>query len=989
MKNLVCTPLGTQLWPQLAQACGNLTLEGQEGWIYLLPTKEMLNCVEKKLWETNGLIGCSRINLFTLDGLVDYVLEFSDCRLHSLEKTEALAVLAQVIRELSREGKLHYFANAGDKLGYLEGLFSAIGELKRFLISPEQLNQIIVQPESAERLGEFAEIYRLYQQHLEEEHLAQQEDLYLKAAELLTLEGSRLLSGFSSLVMSNYFEFTPVKEKFLQQVVALIPRVEINLSYDRRNPEAYLLTAKTLSSLDGQGLDLIFIEEEHGNHLGCEIVENLFSGRKEVVENKNRVLLTCYQSREREIRSIAREIKRLILKENYAPEEICILSRNTGDYAAGLLRIFREYGIPLNYPQEVKLLFHPLISELLTLLQLKNDGLEQQTGLSPFWSGDFSLPETAECGQFAEAIRGFLSRIRLREELLKLHFEEQEVGSLQKLKLDLTALSKLEEIVETFQTPIYRLFGEISFVGFLEIFINRLDAVVLKTEEGESGGVRLLDPSSARGQEFNVVFLPGLEEGVFPRGYSSSWVVPESVRKKMKKSGLFLSGREESEIEEMFFFSAAVSTASARIYLSYTEGEDRQGSLSSWFIDEVKEVLTEKRFPCLPTGLQTIACAASFRELIGSLALVYDQGGKSVLADLGSKLPKYFFSRVEAEAVRWSVKDLGFSHYNGSLEQPETREKLASIFNSRRVYSSGMFKDYAFCPFAFFAGRVLGLESEDDPRELNGLQKGRIYHEVLFRFLSPYRGEGLKQERKQEYFAQLGEVLEGVMAEEEYILLTESPRWPVQKQLLLKSLRLWLDGELSNTADDEAGFVPVCLEWSFGLSDSAEKALKLSEEGAEILLGGRIDRIDRSSEGFYTVLDYKTSQIPKNDELLNLLDPQLPIYLLAVEQLICREEELVVGGGYCTLTKGERDGGIWLADYARIFSRRKNKKVGNLTREEWQSFFDRLKQMLLSYWSEIRKGRFYLKPAGECPTYCRFKQVCRYDPLQTAELGGE
>jgi ATP-dependent helicase/nuclease subunit B len=1042
MKRVICTPLDYNLWPEYARICGTMTADGQEGWIYLLPTREMLTSVQRTVWSTEGLVGCSRLNLFSLDGLVELVLNTAGQTVQYLEETEALAVLNGVVRQLGAEQRLSYYRRAGDRHSYLKGILGAIGELKRQLISPEELDKAAAGLVFPARLKELALIYNSYQQVLEEQGYAQQEELYIKATELLQKEGKGLLSGFNSLFMSNYFEFAPVKESFLARVIALIPRVEINLPYDLRNPQAYQLTEKTLNLFKEWGLEISYAEGERRNHVGGEICQDLFSRRRERIQPEGRIGLTCYQSREGEIRGLAREIKGLILKEDYQPAQICVLPRMTGEYVTGLIRVFEEYGIPLDCPEEISLPFHPLVRGLIRLFRLKPEGMGEetilQTASSPYWAeplgleigalkeifsgrllrsrGDWDqllaeedqdnsssggianilelidrLPERGEPGQFARILRSFLEQIPLREQIIRLQAASEEDRKWSALKTDLTALSKLEEILEQFEQPIYDLFGEISSEQFLYLFLEQLAPVRLIVREGEIGGVRLLDPSSARGQEFAVVFLPGLEEGIFPRQFGAGWVIPEPIRKKMSRNGFSLPGLEEREKEEQFFLAAALSTARERVYLSYSEGTVGKESLRSWFVDEIGELFPGGELPVLPADLGISRPAASRRELVGSLALLYPKGGKAALEGLDLELPFAYLSRVEMENSRFNLGQQGFTCYNGSLEQSRIQEELSRIFHSQRSYSPAMFKDYALCPFAFFAERVLGLTREETVGKLDGLQRGRIYHEVLALFMGSYRDKKLKIQWRDKYLNQLETLLNEVVNKEEFRSLVTHPRWSVQKQLLLRTLQRWLDQELSYGSS----FLPRYLEWSFGLPldsssdpDSTERPLELVREGETIRFRGRVDRIDYAEDGLYQVFDYKTSSVPGKNDLLNLFEPQVLIYLLAVEQLLSREEESVVGGGYYSLKTGKRDGGIWLKEQVDHLPHRRGRRGwGTLSRGEWEDFFVQFREELFHDLEAIKAGKFYVEPKKACSPYCRFKTVCRYDQLQTK--GGE
>jgi len=1018
--------------------------DGETGWLYLAPTKQLLAEIQKVIWETEDLVGFSKMNLLTIDGLVELVLKRAGFSYSYLEEKEALAVLNETLKKIAGEGKLNFYSRAVGRFNYLRDLLQALGELKRYLISPGQLKEAVKELGFTGKEKELALIYEAYQDALEEMGYFQQEDLYLKAIELLEARGRELLSGYTSLFMSNYFEFTPIKDGFLAKVIALLPRVEIHLAYDRRNPEAYRLTARTLKRFEDLGLEVKYIEtEKEEGHLGGEMVRNLFLGRREVMENKGKFHFAFFKTREEEVRGIAREIKRLIIEDKYEPAEICLVPRSGEDYLSIVIRIFNEYEIPLGFNQEVNLLFHPLIRDVLKLYQLKIEGIKRDNllglALSPYLGGALglngqglekiastrlivdekdwlelareegdglagieeiiklvnSLPEEGKCSDYSRRMMGFINRLPLEEQIVRLNPVGQEKEGLKALKLDLTALKKMREVLAGFDHPAYQLLTGLRITGFLELLSTSLGTVVITRTEGEKGGVQLFDPSALRGQEFRIVFLPGLEEGVFPRYRSENWIISEQTRIKLAGLGLKLPRREDWDLGEEFFLALAVSAARERIYLSYASGQSEEGRLQSWFVEEIRGLF----FPdqsLSSFGRTDLSSAASLRELRGWLSLLFSQGGKEGLRKLESNLPNNLLSRIEAEMLRWEVAGKGFTQYNGNLEQAKIKERLEKLFGNNRVYSAGQFSEYASCPFAFFLKRVLGLKlPEEITAKLEGLAKGNIYHQVLARFLEGYKGRRLDSSQKEEYLKELKKIIEEILTKEEFVFLNRNPRWPVLKRLLERDLERWLISEL-RLSDEGSAFSPLYLEWSFGFplegkedEKSTEKTLDLEKEGQFLRLGGRIDRIDYSEEGFYQALDYKTSTIPENNDLLNFLDFQIPIYLLAIQELLCQEGEKVLGGGYCSLKNGKRDGGLWQLKYKdKIVHRSSGKIKGNLDENEWEVYFAQVKERLFAYLDQIKAGRFYLNPQ-KCTSYCEFKTVCRFDPLQIAERGGE
>src|SRR5712671_3742938 len=81
------------------------------------------------------------------------------------------------------------------------------------------------------------------------------------------------------------------------------------------------------------------------------------------------LLLEC-GDREVEIRSIAKEIKRLILTENYKLSEIALVVRERAAYADTILRVCAEESIPANLERRVEAVDTPAMRACGKLFEL-------------------------------------------------------------------------------------------------------------------------------------------------------------------------------------------------------------------------------------------------------------------------------------------------------------------------------------------------------------------------------------------------------------------------------------------------------------------------------------------------------------------------------------------------------------------------------------------------------------------------------------------
>ncbi|ANE51815.1 ATP-dependent helicase [Flavisolibacter tropicus] len=138
----------------------------------------------------------------------------------------------------------------------------------------------------------------------------------------------------------------------------------------------------------------------------------------------------------------------------------------------------------------------------------------------------------------------------------------------------------LNSIKEFTETPMSEESGEVGDKGLAAY----LQQIVLLTDadqkDPDADTVKLMTIHAAKGLEFPVVFVGGLEEGLFPNAMS-------------------LNTREELEEERRLFY-VAVTRAKTRLYLTYANTRYRFGQLiqsdSSRFITEIPETHIDVSF---------------------------------------------------------------------------------------------------------------------------------------------------------------------------------------------------------------------------------------------------------------------------------------------------------------------------------------------------------------------------------------------------------
>jgi len=404
------------------------------------------------------------------------------------------------------------------------------------------------------------------------------------------------------------------------------------------------------------------------------------------------------------------------------------------------------------------------------------------------------------------------------------------------------------------------------------------------------------------GLDLDVVIALGMAEGTCPSPRREDSLLADADRELAVDGELALRTRDVHDQHRELLATIAAGRAE-RLLLS-ARGDHRTGrgrSPSRWLLDAASELrggervftstlgelgaehgLTEVASFVAGTREATVHASIGDRDFARLLAWCERGGsveGHPIASDaaLAAGLAVQA-ARASSELTRWDG-NLG----GCGVPAPASGE----------VVSATRLEGWATCPFRYFLGSVLRLGAIEAPEqiaELSSLDRGRLVHEVLERFLAPIVARPVAQrlapderwpDAERDRLVQLADQ---VCAEYEAEGLTGKPLlWRIQREELVADLLGFLDADDGYRA--MAGAVPEQVEMAFGFDDRAPVVITLPD-GRELAFRGRADRVDRLADGSLRVLDYKTA---KADRYKGLdVDPvlagtclQLPLYAAA------------------------------------------------------------------------------------------------------------
>jgi ATP-dependent helicase/nuclease subunit B len=493
----------------------------------------------------------------------------------------------------------------------------------------------------------------------------------------------------------------------------------------------------------------------------------------------------------------------------------------------------------------------------------------------------------------------------------------------------LSVLSELEPMREV---------GPASLDEVFDVLSERLGFLRSEPPKRRYGRVFVGSIEEARGRSFDVVFLPGLAEGLFPRRALEDPLLLDEHRIKLAAG---LDTQDTRVARERMLLRSAAAVASESLVVSYPRMDVAQSRarVPSFYALEVVRA-AEGRLPSLREFEKRAARAASSRLDWPAPANPRDaiDDAEYDLASLQAALKlrgaaaqgsaRYLMQSNESLArsfrTRWLRWKNSWSGADGIVNpDPATLEALQAHRLANRAYSPSSLQHFAACPYRFVLQSVFQFRPREEParlEQMDPLTRGALFHSAQFELFRE-----LARATPPRILDLADQVLDRVAARYEDDLAPAIPRvWKSEIENLRTDLRGWLQ----HVGAAESGWLPAHFEFGFGLAPNPDRDPASTSQEAVVLDGirlrGSIDLIERhATSNALRVTDHKTGKSPKDRPQYvgggAILQPLL--YALAAETLLA---ESVQSGRlfYCTQRGDFSDIDIPLNDESRQRLRR-------------------------------------------------------------------
>ncbi len=1020
MNILHCTALGESMLPTFIrrlQEAGKDAAAGRTALI--MPSPYLLEQARNQLRLTD-VVAWQFPRILSLDELAAHL-----AGLRKISRLEQELLIDGIVRETAAAGEFSYFADIADYPGFITALSRLFDELKMAAVTPAELAAAIdaLAGEVERNLARdeaIVALFQAYQARLTELSLVDLGGMYAAAVNKLTQSERQL--PFERIFMAEFSVLSPLR---LQLVDRLQRRMdmEIGICFEKNRPGVFRSVEPVYQALVGMGFRPEFYSPRPLAATALQrLRRELFAERPALGGEAAGIGVLYSPNRAKELTVVADRIKELLIQREVEPREVVVVVQDPAAYPH-LRAVFAERGIPVDTADAAPIQEKALPRLLFAWLRLIRERGNRDSLLafvkSPYVAGRLELDVDFFEGRLLEEVirnwaewptalarqapdettqeewRGKWQELRLRAQEWERPVAWAEwasrlrdllswldlPGQLQRLRrADILSLPEvraelqcLEEVL-TAATALENLAGvsptgdNLPVIADLGDMLRQLlgEATVALVDR-QAAGVQVVTPETGSGMSFKTVFILGLAEGDFPAPPRESWLYGDRERQTLGEAGVLLRTANDRVAAADFSFALAVAMATEQLWLSALVDNE---TLPSRFVAEVTRLFVADAVPWHSFALAEVVATRPSRvwslpELLkASLHHVWTGSAEAAewmdsYVALSKLMPAGLTERARVESERTGA-------YAGTIDR--------NLLDISR-FSPSALEQYAACPFAYFAMTVMELgEWQPAVEGFDVLSAGSVWHEVLAGFLGRYRGRLLRGGDRQHYEAELSALLSAAVARlERQGRLTTDAWWQFEQPRWEQALRDWLADELTRQ-EQQPQWRASYFEWAFGSaarpgSDpaSTEQPLLLTtESGEKVEIQGKIDRIDLDG-GRLRVIDYKTGKPPARKQLEQGLRLQVPLYMLAVAQLLAGQDETAVEGLYRQVGKAATELGI-------PGGKLPQPKLLALTREA-----------TLRYVAGIHAGNFPAQPATSCPDWCPARRFCRRSADSAAE----
>ena len=423
-------------------------------------------------------------------------------------------------------------------------------------------------------------------------------------------------------------------------------------------------------------------------------------------------------------------------------------------------------------------------------------------------------------------------------------------------------------------------YSELLRIGLTNSSLGKIPATLDEVTVG--------DVDRSRSSKKKVVFIIGLNDGVFPSNNKNEGFIDDNERIYLKENGIELAKTLTEQIyDENFNIYKAFTIPEEMLYLSYLASDsDGKGLRKSILVNKIKKIFPkmQEESDITQKDINISTKNATFDMLLTKLRKFFD----------GEEIEDIWFELYEIYSKDKEYKEKldnaiqGFFYTN--IPENISKENIKKLYGDTLKTSISRLETYRRCAFSYYIKYGLKL-SDKTEFKLESLDTGTFMHEVIDEFFTTINDNGLNLRKLED--EEIEKILDNIINEKlalnknyifnstpKYIILTNRLKKVIKKSIkyIIQTIKLSDFNVFGNEIEfgENKKYSPIEIQLE-------------NNQKAEII--GKIDRVDiaENEDGRYIrIIDYKSSI--KNIDL-NEVMAGIQIQLLTYLDAITKEEK--------------------------------------------------------------------------------------------------
>ena len=898
--------------------------------IYIITPEQFSFTAEKKLMDKLSSKAALNAEVVTLSRMAYRVInEIGQGKKAKLSKCGKAMLIYSILN--NNKEKLKFLGKSDENIDLS---IRAIREFKQHGISIEDLEQEEQKQEDKylkTKLADMKLIYSEFEGKTSKEYIEEDDLLEILAN---NIEKTDIVTD-SIIYIDEFAGFTKQEYEIIKKMILLSKQVNITITIDKLeyaiNPDTdiYYSNKQTLTKIlnlveenNFKMEEPVALEKEYRfktkelKHLS----ENIYNIKStKYAENVENISLFLAKNQYSEIEEIAKQITKLVRKNNMHYRDISIITKNLDSYQSLVKAIFASYDIPVFIDDKKDLDQNIIVKYVLSILEILNKNFANEAvfgyiklgfcniendeifklenycnkwGIKQSkWKKDFVYGlEDKEKAQEIERLNELRKQIieplanlqnKIRKDktakgIAKSLYEfiiNENIPEKIKAKIEKLEEKQLVELATEYKTSykiILEILDEIVLIFeddnlTIDKFYKILKIGLKNSELGKIPGtadqVTFGDVDRSRSHKVDVVFIIGLNDGAFPSVNKDEGFFNDQDRDILKQNGIELAKNTIDRLyEDNFNIYKAFTTAEKQIYLSYASSDSEGKSLRpSILINKIKKLYPklEEKSDVMGKKYEIINEKITYEELIETIAHAREN---EKIEDIWYLIYNYYKQNNNwKNQLEQDIQALNYTN----LPQKIEKENIDKLYGNTLKTSISKLERYRSCPFSYYLQYGLKLKEKEELK-IQSFNTGSFMHETIDEFFKKVREENLQLAELEEddILKIISSIIDENLGQPKNYIFTATAKYKVLvkrlKKIVSKALKYIIQTIIYSDFSIEG------TEIEFGKKGKYEPIILNLENGKRVEITGKIDRIDTAASEERKILkNYRLQIISK------------------------------------------------------------------------------------------------------------------------------